>query len=279
MSYFSKYILLLIYTFIHKINNHKKIIRLNKILRGRKKKKKEKKVTTLLCTIALEFQVVSYMQSVHRGEGRGHRQWWSFEGGDVIRQTVCGKGKQQQKNPTHKKILVPECWTSMFCTVGESPGVLQVCVLCLPHCWWACQRVQSYSRACSGRLGPGRDRKWCHKGLMEWDPTGMRRGRLSCHQLGTGTTRRGEDFICFWRFWEADLERLRALVLSKGQQQVEVLGRSSDTIPQNHGWHSAACSARVCGRPAFRSFGGVEWMERNKWREIVNGEWREINKY
>ena len=33
MSYFRKYILLLIYTFIHKINNHKKIIRLNKILR------------------------------------------------------------------------------------------------------------------------------------------------------------------------------------------------------------------------------------------------------
>lgn len=42
MSYFSKYILLLIYTFIHKINNHKKIIRLNKILRGRKKKKRKK---------------------------------------------------------------------------------------------------------------------------------------------------------------------------------------------------------------------------------------------
>lgn len=62
MSYFRKYILLLIYTFIHKINNHKKIIRLNKILREEKKK-----VTILLCTIALEFQVVSYMQSVHRG--------------------------------------------------------------------------------------------------------------------------------------------------------------------------------------------------------------------
>lgn len=90
MSYFRKYILLLIYTFIHKINNHKKIIRLNKILRGGKKK-----VTTLLCTIALEFQVVSYMQSVHRGEGRGYRQRWSFEEGDVIRQTVCGKGKKR----------------------------------------------------------------------------------------------------------------------------------------------------------------------------------------
>lgn len=38
MSYFRKYILLLIYTFIHKINNHKKIIRLNKILREGKKK-------------------------------------------------------------------------------------------------------------------------------------------------------------------------------------------------------------------------------------------------
>lgn len=36
MSYFRKYILLLIYTFIHKINNHKKIIRLNKILRKKK---------------------------------------------------------------------------------------------------------------------------------------------------------------------------------------------------------------------------------------------------
>lgn len=60
MSYFRKYILLLIYTFIHKINNHKKIIRLNKILR-------KKKVTILLCTIALEFQVVSYMHSVQRG--------------------------------------------------------------------------------------------------------------------------------------------------------------------------------------------------------------------
>lgn len=67
MSYFRKYILLLIYTFIHKINNHKKIIRLNKILR------EKKKVTVLLCTIALEFQVVSYMQICTKGCSGGVR--------------------------------------------------------------------------------------------------------------------------------------------------------------------------------------------------------------
>lgn len=99
MSYFRKYILLLIYTFIHKINNHKK-------KSSDLTKYWGKKVTILLCTIALEFQVVSYMHSVQRGAqrgggrgrlGKGYRQWRSSERGDVIRQTVCGKGKWQQK--------------------------------------------------------------------------------------------------------------------------------------------------------------------------------------
>lgn len=89
------------------------------------------------------------------------------------------------KKPTHKKILVLDCRTSTFCTTGESPGVLRVCVLCLPHCWWAHQIVQSYDRSCLGRFCPGSDRKQCHRRQIERVSTEIKRSKAEL-QPGAG---------------------------------------------------------------------------------------------
>lgn len=75
-SYFCKYILLLIYTFIHKINNHKKKSDLTK----KKKRKKEGDTPTLYNSFGISGFIICASCTRERRGGRDDGLW-----GDVAR--------------------------------------------------------------------------------------------------------------------------------------------------------------------------------------------------
>lgn len=211
MSYFRKYILLLIYTFIHKINNHKKSSDLTKYWEEVGKKKK--RVTTLLCTIALEFQVVSYMQSVHRGAGVGWGQGL---------QTVMGlwrrrcnqadslwEGKATAKKTHSQENTCPWLLDKHVLYRGGIPwGAAGLCFMSSTLLVGLSESLK-LGQVLFGQVWSWEWQKVMPQGI---DGVGMKRWRL--RDSGTARTT-PESFFCtevFWSFWEAEL---RPLVLSK----------------------------------------------------------------